>query len=944
VPLMAIIARSKFFVRIILFACISVLSLDVFSFSRPPSDTDGDGIIDSSDLCIETPIGESVDNNGCAASQRDSDGDGYSDAIDAFPSNANEWSDLDSDGIGDNSDEDRDGDGINNSEDLFPNNSAESSDLDGDGIGDNADTDIDGDGVNNSLDAFPYDPSETADLDYDGIGDNSDIDIDGDGTENTLDAFPRDETETADFDSDGIGNNADDDDDNDSIPDVDDLRNQIISSVGGNISEVSEYLFDEFNNLVYLTHKAARSLSVIDAEKGLLVKSFTFDNMPESMSLSTDGNTLYVALLTQEHSSYLQDEDQNGFIAVINTQQVTLTKTLTINIDPYDLLITSEGKLIVSSGSGQWTNIYAYDANTGDILGNSRIRQRSRLSLHPSENWVFAANTDLSPADIEKFDISGFGITSIGNSPYHGEHRMEGNIWSLPSGEHVITRGGDIFLAADMTYVSSLLETGIRINDIYFDHTKKISYLLLSNNEVQLLNLKSLEIFRTIAFTDELATAYSIGSNSYYITETEDEVTLIKEPHPCLECDTNTAPIASFSYSPIAGDTSDTYTFDARNSSDIENGSSMQYRWDLDNDGNWDSSFSSNAIFSHKFLLAGTKTIRLQVKDTNGLTAIYVVNFDVSQGTESGTAITDGVPFNLPFSATDVVTDKLRSRAYVTDSAAKRLYVIDLTTGITEKYFDFEYQPERLTMSSDSSRLYVALLTHEHSSTRSEEDQSGFIAVFDLDTQNQIKNIAISTDPYDLVATNSGKLVVSSGSGQWTGIYTYDVDTGETLGKTVIRQKSRLSLHPSEDWVFAANTDSSPSDIEKFDISGDSITSISDSPYHGDYRMNGDVWASPDGTYVITRGGDIFLASDMSYVESLTASGVRIQELSFNEENKTMTLLGSDGSIYRYDSSTWQLTGLIDGIVSPQFILESSDATYTISGDASTKLLELLIF
>ena len=337
---MAIIARSKFFVRIILFACISVLSLDVFSFSRPPSDTDGDGIIDSSDLCIETPIGESVDNNGCAASQRDSDGDGYSDAIDAFPSNANEWSDLDSDGIGDNSDEDRDGDGINNSEDLFPNNSAESSDLDGDGIGDNADTDIDGDGVNNSLDAFPYDPSETADLDYDGIGDNSDIDIDGDGTENTLDAFPRDETETADFDSDGIGNNADDDDDNDSIPDVDDLRNQIISSVGGNISEVSEYLFDEFNNLVYLTHKAARSLSVIDAEKGLLVKSFTFDNMPESMSLSTDGNTLYVALLTQEHSSYLQDEDQNGFIAVINTQQVTLTKTLTINIDPYDLLIT----------------------------------------------------------------------------------------------------------------------------------------------------------------------------------------------------------------------------------------------------------------------------------------------------------------------------------------------------------------------------------------------------------------------------------------------------------------------------------------------------------------------------------------------------------------------------------------------------------------------------
>ena len=57
---------------------------------------------------------------------------------------------------------------------MFPLDATESSDMDGDGIGDNSDSDIDGDGVENDLDAFPLDSSEYADSDGDGVGDNSD--------------------------------------------------------------------------------------------------------------------------------------------------------------------------------------------------------------------------------------------------------------------------------------------------------------------------------------------------------------------------------------------------------------------------------------------------------------------------------------------------------------------------------------------------------------------------------------------------------------------------------------------------------------------------------------------------------------------------------------------------------------------------------------------------
>lgn len=89
----------------------------------------------------------------------DSDGDGVSDSLDAFPTDASETTDLDGDGVGDNSDEfptdpnetfDSDNDGVGNNADDFPTDPSETTDSDGDGVGDNAD-------------AFPNDPSRTSD-------------------------------------------------------------------------------------------------------------------------------------------------------------------------------------------------------------------------------------------------------------------------------------------------------------------------------------------------------------------------------------------------------------------------------------------------------------------------------------------------------------------------------------------------------------------------------------------------------------------------------------------------------------------------------------------------------------------------------------------------------------------------------------------------------------
>lgn len=109
-------------------------------------DDDGDGVPDSADLCDDTPPGDTVDSDGCTTTDPDSDGDGVPDSEDICPG-FDDTLDLDMDGTPNGCDDDMDGDDVDNNNDDFPMDPAEQQDTDGDGIGDNGDTDDDNDGT-----------------------------------------------------------------------------------------------------------------------------------------------------------------------------------------------------------------------------------------------------------------------------------------------------------------------------------------------------------------------------------------------------------------------------------------------------------------------------------------------------------------------------------------------------------------------------------------------------------------------------------------------------------------------------------------------------------------------------------------------------------------------------------------------------------------------------
>ena len=200
------------------------------------SDTDGDGYGDNQngtdgDVC-PLEYGESFESEtrGCP----DSDFDGVTDPLDAFPNDPFQWADADGDGYGDNTNvpsgdacietygtstkagrlgcPDSDLDGYADLDDAFPNDSEQWEDSDGDGYGDNyfwdntTVEDSENPGMYITLrdqrgDAFPEIASQWSDVDGDGWGDNV-------NSSNRVDNFPLRASQWLDFDGDGYGDNA----------------------------------------------------------------------------------------------------------------------------------------------------------------------------------------------------------------------------------------------------------------------------------------------------------------------------------------------------------------------------------------------------------------------------------------------------------------------------------------------------------------------------------------------------------------------------------------------------------------------------------------------------------------------------------------------------------------------------------------------------------------
>ncbi len=156
----------------------------------------------------------------------------------------------------------------------------------------------------------------------------------------------------------------------------------------------------------------------------------------------------------------------------------------------------------------------------------------------------------------------------------------------------------------------------------------------------------------------------------------------------------NTAPTAVFTVQPTSGGTSTIFQFDASGSHDTEDQiAALQFRWDWNGDGTWDTQYSNDPQAQNTYPVEGNYSVKLEVKDTGGLTGLATETITVSGAANNppnppgNPDPTDGetdvhITTNLSWSCTDPDGDLLKYDVYFGTTNNPPLVDQDINTTI----------------------------------------------------------------------------------------------------------------------------------------------------------------------------------------------------------------------------------------------------------------------
>jgi hypothetical protein len=240
---------------------------------------------------------------------------------------------------------------------------------------------------------------------------------------------------------------------------------------------------DHERNRLFASYGGDGVVRVLDLDDGD-VTTVTTGHIAEHLHFDPVRDEVLVSLATQSHSAYWWDEEQEGYVAAIDALTLADPDPIWIPMDPWQIVADGRGHAVVSGGSGQWTSMMSIDLETEWTQQVSGPYHGANIRIHPARDRLYAADTGLSPSDIERYNLSADGqVTAAYDSPYHGDYPMCGDLRIHPSGTTIYTKCGHIFLASnsqstDMTYVANM---GIGWLDLGFDTTGRYALVLGSD-------------------------------------------------------------------------------------------------------------------------------------------------------------------------------------------------------------------------------------------------------------------------------------------------------------------------------------------------------------------------------------------------------------------------------------------------------------------------------
>ena len=207
---------------------------------------------------------------------------------------------------------------------------------------------------------------------------------------------------------------------------------------------------------------------------------------------------------------------------------------------------------------------------------------------------------------------------------------------------------------------------------------------------------------------------------------------------------------------------------------------------------------------------------------------------------------------------------------------------------------------------------------------------SGKVAIIDLtNLGNPVAAttlLDVTSGVGDVVLAGNGYVhVFPAASWGWAQIRSIHIASNtETLSTgQVVHEGTVGKVHPSGTRMYGADNGLSPDDIERYGIALGTASNDYDSPYHGEYRMCGNLWMRENGTQIYTGCGVVLRSSDtqsqdMRYAGTLDLTPADyywtyVKSLSQSEETGEILALDEDtNDCGEYDDACYTRLGVYE--------------------------------
>jgi hypothetical protein len=239
--------------------------------------------------------------------------------------------------------------------------------------------------------------------------------------------------------------------------------------------------WDTTRDHVFLSGGADGVVRVLDLKSSVWT-SVVVGHRAEHLHFDSKLDLVLISIAVQDHLP-LTPAGQSGYLARIDAATLVSPEPILLPLDPWEIASDGKNHAYIDGGSGQGTSVMVVNLTTGNITTSGvppfgNVSRSSSLQLHPDKKRIYAASTDLSANELQRYDLPSVTMPYPSFSGVH--HEICGELRMSPAGTTMYSASGNVFLATmnqdtDMAWAGDL---GILWRDLAFRPDGKLAYVI----------------------------------------------------------------------------------------------------------------------------------------------------------------------------------------------------------------------------------------------------------------------------------------------------------------------------------------------------------------------------------------------------------------------------------------------------------------------------------